>query len=239
VVDGCSDDDTVEIARKFGAMVISDEGTGLAAARQLGAEVASGDFIIFMDADVELPTPGIMDRLLAEKQKRGWAGIHAKIHDPSPETYWAKGENFHWAWAFNRTGPRQFIGTLLALVDRNVVLDVRFDPAFRGASEDYDFWLRVRKAGHTIGVGSSYAYHHHRSSFKEFVRQRKWYGRGNVLMARKTGSLYRWIAPLPILAVGTLQCVVRFRPQFIPFYLVWAYALAVGTLQGVMGARRD
>ena len=43
VVDGCSTDDTVEIARDCGATVISDEGRGLPAARMLGARSATGD----------------------------------------------------------------------------------------------------------------------------------------------------------------------------------------------------
>src|SRR5713226_4585086 len=38
VVDGESSDRTVEIAREYGALVVSDEGRGLPVARKLGAE---------------------------------------------------------------------------------------------------------------------------------------------------------------------------------------------------------
>jgi len=41
VVDGCSRDSTVEIARAYGARVISDEGRGLPAARMLGDQKRS------------------------------------------------------------------------------------------------------------------------------------------------------------------------------------------------------
>jgi len=65
VVDGCSTDDTAEIARDCGATVISDEGRGLPAARMLGARSATGDVVALIDADVVLP-PKSLPRLLAE-----------------------------------------------------------------------------------------------------------------------------------------------------------------------------
>src|SRR5688572_15602491 len=45
VVDGMSTDATVDLARRFGAAVISDEGAGLPAARALGARAARHDLV--------------------------------------------------------------------------------------------------------------------------------------------------------------------------------------------------
>lgn len=53
VVDDGSNDNTREIAASFGATVISTEGRyGPAYARNLGARVATGDIVFFLDADV-------------------------------------------------------------------------------------------------------------------------------------------------------------------------------------------
>ncbi|BAS16629.1 glycosyl transferase family [Arthrobacter sp. Hiyo8] len=55
VIDGCSHDSTVQIARSYGARVISDRGRGLPAARMIGARTAHADLVALIDADVILP----------------------------------------------------------------------------------------------------------------------------------------------------------------------------------------
>src|SRR5687767_6232476 len=47
VVDGNSTDDTVAVARARGVTVISDNGSGLGAARQLGASAAKNEYVVF------------------------------------------------------------------------------------------------------------------------------------------------------------------------------------------------
>jgi glycosyltransferase involved in cell wall biosynthesis len=52
VVDDGSTDNSAEVARQFGATVISSPHKGSAAARNLGARTAKGDILLFLDADV-------------------------------------------------------------------------------------------------------------------------------------------------------------------------------------------
>jgi glycosyltransferase involved in cell wall biosynthesis len=53
VVDDRSTDSSVEIARRFGVTILSTEGwRGPAVARNIGAKAASGEIILFIDADV-------------------------------------------------------------------------------------------------------------------------------------------------------------------------------------------
>ncbi|QLG49355.1 glycosyltransferase [Natrinema halophilum] len=54
VVDGNSHDDTVSIAREYGAAVVHEAGSSIAAARNLGAERASGEWLAFVDADTRV-----------------------------------------------------------------------------------------------------------------------------------------------------------------------------------------
>ncbi len=70
VVDDGSTDGTADVAREAGARVICARGSGgirggnPGAARNLGAEAASGDVIVFLDADC-LPAPDWLSMLLA------------------------------------------------------------------------------------------------------------------------------------------------------------------------------
>ncbi len=70
VSDGGSSDRTAEIARKYTDKVFVYEGTlrqTIAAGRNMGADQAKGDFIVFLDADVVIPEP---DRFFAEAFER-------------------------------------------------------------------------------------------------------------------------------------------------------------------------
>ena len=52
VVDGNSTDETVAVARAKGVTVLSDNGTGLGAARQLGASAAKNEYVVFVDQKI-------------------------------------------------------------------------------------------------------------------------------------------------------------------------------------------
>jgi len=56
VVDGGSEDKTVEIAKRFTDNVYRIQERGISKARNYGAKRASGDILVFLDADVDLPS---------------------------------------------------------------------------------------------------------------------------------------------------------------------------------------
>lgn len=68
VADANSADKTREIAESFGAKVV--EGGPVAVGRNNGASKAKGDIILFLDADVVLPEPSFLSRIIAEFEKR-------------------------------------------------------------------------------------------------------------------------------------------------------------------------
>src|SRR5690242_19491312 len=64
VVDDGSTDATAEVAAAGGARVLRQANAGPAAARNRGAAAASGDFVLFTDADCE-PIPTWVERMVA------------------------------------------------------------------------------------------------------------------------------------------------------------------------------
>ncbi|MGH8965717.1 MAG: glycosyltransferase family A protein, partial [Actinomycetes bacterium] len=55
VVDGMSTDSSRDIARSYGALVLSDGGGGLPLARTMGVEAATTRWVVLVDADVVFP----------------------------------------------------------------------------------------------------------------------------------------------------------------------------------------
>jgi glycosyltransferase involved in cell wall biosynthesis len=75
VVDSCSTDDTVAIARRHGARVVSREWPGYIAQKNYAASLATNDWILSLDAD-ERVTPAlaaeIQSTLATEPEERGF-----------------------------------------------------------------------------------------------------------------------------------------------------------------------
>src|SRR5882724_11007335 len=55
VVDNASNDATAEIARSYGARVIPEPHRSVARARNTGASLATGEILVFLDADTLVP----------------------------------------------------------------------------------------------------------------------------------------------------------------------------------------
>jgi glycosyltransferase involved in cell wall biosynthesis len=69
VADAKSTDRTREIAASYGAIVI--DGGMPSVGRNIGARCATGEMILFLDADVELRDPTFLEKSIAEFKERG------------------------------------------------------------------------------------------------------------------------------------------------------------------------
>lgn len=235
VIDGNSSDRTVEIAKKYTDKIISDTGKGLGYARQLGAELSNQEYIAYIDSDTELPKKNVLIKMLEELRINNWAAIHARILDPRVnKIYWENGENFHLNHTLNKPGEKQYIGTIVCLIRRDLILEYKFDSFFGGAAEDAEFYSRLKKNGYKFGVSMAIAYHYHRSSFKDFVKQRVWYGKGNAKGIVKHRAITLLFTPLGIFIYGVFLSLKKKKPKMILFYFVWMICLYYGIIWGLV-----
>ena len=207
VVYGKSSDRTVSIAKKYADKLFFDKGKSLAYARNLGLKKAKENFISFTDADTIVPS-GVYDKMFSEMKSNGWVGIHSQIVAPKTNNYleWAEDKNFK--VLFNSAGVRHRIGTIVTIWDKRVLLRYRFDPFLRRTSEDQDVCIRLVNDGFLVGVSESYAFHHHRTGFRKFARQKFQYGEGNARLAWKHGNpkfLINWALIVPYILVRSFQ----------------------------------
>jgi glycosyltransferase involved in cell wall biosynthesis len=84
VVDDRSTDDSVDVARRHGVrVVVTDVNIGAPAARNLGAELAHGEVLFFLDSDLAL-APDTIDNAVRLLQSDPAIGVVCGTYDPEP-----------------------------------------------------------------------------------------------------------------------------------------------------------
>jgi len=225
VVDGNSSDDTVAIARAKAVTVISDNGAGLGAARQLGASVAQNDYVVFVDTDVVVE-PETLAQLLAEATEENYDALEAELRTlSSTPSYWQEAERWRRQVAMRR-GVASVLGCQITLVRQALLMQVGFDPAFKGAAEDADFCFRARAVGAVVAHSSrAVAYHEDRLTLRDFVGQKIWHGRGLARLITRYGRHYLNRAVSQVDAsMGAAKLNIRYLPYM---FVSWSFT-AVG-----------
>jgi glycosyltransferase involved in cell wall biosynthesis len=145
VADNLSTDDTQEVARSFGARVVTATSRGAGAARNAGLEVATGDFVAFLDDDDvwthEHLRPHI--RLMAEQpelgavigQIRNTDSEMRKLAAPWPESLPEDGDIVELLFSLQpqigATVTRRSVADQVGLFDEALLADQDWDWHFR------------------------------------------------------------------------------------------------------------
>jgi GT2 family glycosyltransferase len=210
-----------------------------AAARNMGAAAASGDHLLFVDADCLL-APDALDRLLQALQI-GYAAVVGGIV-PEPEHYWTLCDNlmaFPEFLTLDRPGERGCLPSFCLLVLRSIWDQVgAFDERFPGAAgEDIDLSFRMRQAGHRLGCEPSAAvrhlparanigsvWHHHaafgRSWRYIYYRYRSLMNSSQAMRASERQDALGAAALVPIACAFVLRLVARRRHMLRFWYAI-------------------
>jgi len=169
VVDSYSSDNTREIAEKFDAKIIESEAMR-SKARNIGAEKAKGELILFLDSDMEL-SPKVVEGCV----KKAEEGYDAVI---IPEV--SVGVGF---WAECKALEKScYIGDELIEASRFFRRDAfekggGYDPELE-AGEDWDLNQRISKAGYRIGRINAFIKHNEgRLSLRDTMLKKHHYGK--------------------------------------------------------------
>ena len=220
VVDGESTDRTTDIAREQGAMVVSDKGQGLPVARKLGAELAETTYVALVDADVILPE-GALRHLREEFKEEGYKALQAGLLSVGGPRYWGRALAQHHRWSRSKN----WFGLAATMFERSTLLRIGFDRQFT-SGEDIEVRWRLQREGASIGV-SKRTVVTHRFGDDSFAYARIQFdmdGRGLGKMVRKHGWRAVPLLVLPVAAAmrGICLSLVRFQPQWIPYYVCFA-----------------
>jgi len=233
VVDDGSSDDSPLVARRSGAMLVPSGGSGRgpAAARNVGAAMATGAILAFIDSDCSA-SPGWLNDLIPAFNDPAMAAVGGQVDGMCTESAVDRYESIMSSLSL---GARERVGSsgsdTFYLPSCNLL--VRRD-AFRGAGgfkdemhvgEDVDLTWRLRDRGWTIAyLPAGNVLHEHRSSIRSFMSRRFDYGTSEgMLQLLHPGRRKQMVIP-PLLAIVLMLCLTA------PVSGGWSLLLAAGLL---------
>lgn len=174
-----------------------DENIGPAGARNAGTNAVTSEFVVFVDADIELPDEGRdlswLDTLMAHFDDPKVAVVAPRIMSTPGTTWLARYEASSGPLDMGPIPARVAAGTRVSYVP-SAVLVARvsalraiggFDAALR-TGEDVDLVWRLVESGHRVRYEPAITLHHTpRSSVRAAIRQRIGYGESAAPLARR------------------------------------------------------
>lgn len=142
VVDDSSTDRTAEIAREFGAQIVTVQARQIAAARNAGARVAEGDIFFFVDADTRIAARHL--RRGMEALTNGYSGGSARIAMDGESTFAAR--LFLFIFSAIYFTLKLGAGAFLFTTRQNFFAAGGFDEQFFAAEETY-LSMALKKIG--------------------------------------------------------------------------------------------
>ncbi len=267
VVDDGSPDNTAEVARRAGARTIVQARAGAAAARNRGARAATGDVLVFTDADCE-PAPDFLERLLAPLDADPGLAATKGAYLTRQRELVARFVQLEYEERYARTarvqaraGGIDFVDTYAAAFRREVFFEAGGFDERLPVDEDQEFSFRLAAMGRRMRfVPEARVWHLHAATLAAYARKKRRIGYWKAAVLRRHPSkavsdshtpqslkLQLALVPLPpLFLLAALPFVARalLRGDWAvaaaaPFLLwVRAAALALGLAQGWLAGVR-
>ena len=177
VVDDGSTDRTIQKTQSMGVRVICQSNSGPASARNRGAIEASGEILVFTDADCELERDFLQNICRPIQENSNIAGVQGRYLTKQKEIIarFAQYEIEERYQIYEKKSYIRMIGTYAAAYRKDVFLDNgMFDTSFPIASgEDFAFSGKLASQGYKmIFVPEAICYHQHPDTLSGYFKQK-------------------------------------------------------------------
>jgi mycofactocin system glycosyltransferase len=233
VVDDGSSDDSPQVAREFGAILVPSGGTGRgpAAARNVGASLASGEILAFIDSDCSASKEWL-NELIPAFNNPAMAAVGGQVDGMCSASAVDRYESIMSSLSLGsreRSGSGGndtfYLPSCNLLVRRSAFRNTGGFKDEMHVGEDVDLTWRLRDSGWTISyLPAGNVLHEHRSSIRSFMSRRFDYGTSEgMLQLLHPGRRKRMVVP-PLLALILTLCLIA------PLTGWWSLLLAGGLL---------
>ncbi len=204
-----SEEAVSQFEKQLNIKYLEQENSGPAEARNNGAAAAQGEFLLFFDSDVTLPSD-FLEKVHKSQNVNHYDCFGTRDTAHSFFTPIQKAISYSMTSIFTTGGIR---GASTKKLDdfypRSYSMGVRREvfSAVHGFSnmrygEDIDLSMRIKEAGYKVGlVPSAFVYHKRRTSFRSFFKQTFCSGTARVDLALRHKGALKLVHLLPTIAV--------------------------------------
>jgi glycosyltransferase involved in cell wall biosynthesis len=179
LVDNGSTDGSQELARQWGVKVHEKEGCNVSELRNFGAGQLTGDYLAFLDADIEISAEWAkrMAEFVCTTPPDALIVTGAPCERPARaswvERHWFNGKGFS-EQAYVNSGNLISTRTLFRKIGG-------FNSALT-TGEDWDFCYRAKKSGGRLQIDRRFKVFHHGfpKTIRSFYARETWHGRGDA-----------------------------------------------------------
>jgi glycosyltransferase involved in cell wall biosynthesis len=210
VVDNGSTDEGPQIARAFGAQVLLLPGLLIGALRNRGATVARGEWLAFIDADIEMPEDWLKQMFALATDDQGDV-FGLDLHTPAAAPWFAA------AWQRRSLRPSsRATRTVQWLPSANLLMRKQWFDKVGGfnetlrTGEDKEYTLRLHRHGaRLLSVNTSIALHWgYEMTWREWIGKELWRQGSHLQLLRAHGMSLRLLRfPLLSLLVWLLDAL--------------------------------
>lgn len=182
IVEDGSSDRTFEVARDFVSSIdievclLRTGGKGLAFARQLVVDSAEGEYVVYVDGDQQLPRDFISNHVKFMTNNLNIAAASgSEIFRGGTLVALLESMNISYGNRLSKTS-NDVGGGIFRLEALEQVGG--FDTRLKGAGEDVEVTIRMKKAGMIIARDNADFYHNHRTSWNALWKEYAWWGYG-------------------------------------------------------------
>ena len=187
IVNDGSADGTRAIAERYPEFtLINQENRGLSAARNVGAEHASGEIIAYTDSDCVVD-PDWLTYLVYKFVEGGFVAVGGPNFPPPEENavaaYVAASPGGPTHVLLNDEVAEHIPGCNMAFSKQALRGVGGFDPIFTAAGDDVDLCWQLQNQGHAIGFSpAAMVWHFRRNTIRDYLRQQRGYGKAEALL---------------------------------------------------------
>lgn len=189
VVDGCSTDATLEIAKKYPVKVVSEPLSAPAAYNHV-MKILNNDVLGFVDSDAKVEKEWL-NKLIPHLGSPQVAGASGDIETWNTENVWARSIGYDLKSRYARLKKYVVrVATMNLLLKKSIIEEVGGFDASLPSQYDTDLGFRITSRGYKILFEpAAKCYHFHRSTVNGYFRQQLQYGKNTAKLYLKHGNL--------------------------------------------------